>query len=311
MHEEPQLNFADFEAFYENIIKDNINVVTLIGGEPTIHPDFLKILERLKNQQIFIHTNGLMFSNLEFLQDCIKTRGTAGLKSLSISLKGYDEDSFRHTTKTYKFQHLCHAIKNLKTSDISVTYSYTYAEKMTTCQIKNFISFLVNYQINNIVLNDVRPYFQANDIIIFPGHSEGLENFVHQLENADITVYLRLNHPLCEYRPSFINYALKNQRLITKCAVKTCRGYFFSASLELIPCNELFCVILGKYPLDFNNITELEQYWQTQYIRNFYERLHGYPDVKCKQCNLWRICGGSCILYWLNKNQFNHSIEKI
>lgn len=305
--QEPLLNFDDFEMFYERIIRRNIDTVTLIGGEPTIHPDFFRILERLKNKNVFLNTNGLMFSDWEFLRTCIesvKNSGqmfcrTSGLKSISVSLKGYDEESFMRTTQTCDFVYLCRAISNLNACAIPVAYSYTYAEDMTAHQMESFVSFLLRYRIYNLVLNDVRPYYQMDNTVAYPVMTEKLETFAHRLENAGITVYFRLNRPLCEYSSTLIDYIIKNQRLISKCAVKIGRGYFFSALLELIPCNELYSVILGKFGSDFNNFAELEKLWNMHYIRNFYQELSGYPDIKCKQCSLWRICGGSCILNWL------------
>lgn len=301
------LNYADFEVFYERIIQHNIKTVTLIGGEPTIHPNFLQIIKQLKDQQVFLNTNGLMFSDLDFLQDCINIKKnsnqqlyeSSGLESISISLKGYDEESFFNTTQTHDFNRLRRAINNLNTYAVPVAYSYTYAKNMTLPQREKFVSFLNRHQIDTIVLNDVRPYYHADNFISHPNFVDGLELLTHYLEDANITVYLRLNQPLCMYNQSLINHVVQNQQLISKCAVKSSTGYFFSASLELIPCNELSTIILGKFLSDFNTFVELERLWNTQYIRNFYQKLSGYPDIKCKQCSFWRICGGSCILYWL------------
>lgn len=300
--DEPSLAFADFEIFYKSIISQNIEAVTLIGGEPTMHPHFIQIMELLKNKQVFLNTNGLMFSNLNFLNAYIGTGEMLNLKFVSISLKGYDEESFARTTGTYKFGQLCHAICNLKDVDISTTYSYTYDECMTEQQRESFASFLTEHGIDTILLNDVRPYYQADkdNKIAYPNMAMGLEILFHFLENVGIKVYLRLNRPFCEYSQAFIDYVVKNHRLISQCAVKIGAGYFFSTSLELIPCNELSSVVLGKFAVDFNNFIELEQLWNMQHIRNFYQRLSGYPDIKCRKCKFWRICGGSCILYWLN-----------
>lgn len=42
------LEVNKFNRFFENIIKDHISCVTLIGGEPTVHPEFFDFLEILK-----------------------------------------------------------------------------------------------------------------------------------------------------------------------------------------------------------------------------------------------------------------------
>ena len=305
------LSFVNFEKFYERIIRQNIEKITLIGGEPTMHPDFLSIIEQLNEKQIFLNTNGLMFSEPKFLFDCINLRDNvryyygykSGLQAIAISLKGYDRISFLNTTKVDGFERLCYAITNLNDCDISTTYTYTYAENMNIDQIDSFISFLNKYKINTIVLNDVRPYYQGNNMVKHPKLINGLDKLMYSLESSGITAYLRMNHPLCNYNPELLDYVIKNQRLISRCAVKSSNGYFFSPSLELIPCNELFPVVLGKFETDFNSFAELEQLWDTQYIRCFYQKLSGYPEIKCQQCSLWKICGGSCILHWVKEKE--------
>ncbi len=62
----------------------------LSGGEATIHPDFIKIVERAKAAgyaHIQVITNGRMFVYNDFLQAALK----AGLKEITFSIHGHNE----------------------------------------------------------------------------------------------------------------------------------------------------------------------------------------------------------------------------
>ena len=59
--------------------------VVLIGGEPTMHPNFFKIIEiiKLAGLKVFLATNGIKFSDKEFLKKSID----ADISSVAISFK--------------------------------------------------------------------------------------------------------------------------------------------------------------------------------------------------------------------------------
>ena len=40
-------------------VRDNVTSISLIGGEPTIHPQFVKILRKLEKQEVHLFTNKL------------------------------------------------------------------------------------------------------------------------------------------------------------------------------------------------------------------------------------------------------------
>lgn len=299
------LSLSDFKDFYINIIDNNIDKIVLIGGEPTIHPDFISLLNILANKQIYLTSNGLLFSDKRFLNDCIKTqkliRGQlSGIQSISISLKGYDKISFLSTTKVDKFEYLCQAIDNLNNCNIPVTYNYVFSTNISSDERGKFLSFLKKFEISKIIISDARPYISEGKVI-HTNIIDNLDELFYYLDSNGVTSYFRTNHPLCEYNSKFIEYLLNNNKIISNCALKRCNGYFFSSSLELIPCNELYKVNLGRYKLDFNNFEELNQLWHSQSITNFYQKLSGYPQLNCIKCNMWNICGGNCILHWIKE----------
>jgi uncharacterized radical SAM superfamily Fe-S cluster-containing enzyme len=70
--------------------------IQFTGGEPTIHPDFLRILAAARDMgfsHIQIATNGLTLANLDFAKKCHE----AGLHTLYLQFDGVGEDAYRTT----------------------------------------------------------------------------------------------------------------------------------------------------------------------------------------------------------------------
>lgn len=64
--------------------------IVLSGGEPTLHPQFHKILKLAKNahfKQIQVITNGRMFAYADFLKTCM----ACGLSEITFSLHGHNQ----------------------------------------------------------------------------------------------------------------------------------------------------------------------------------------------------------------------------
>jgi uncharacterized radical SAM superfamily Fe-S cluster-containing enzyme len=73
--------------------------IQFTGGEPTLHPDFLKILAAAKDMgfsHIQIATNGLRLADLGFARQCAQ----AGLHTLYLQFDGVGEDAYRRTRNT-------------------------------------------------------------------------------------------------------------------------------------------------------------------------------------------------------------------
>ncbi len=70
--------------------------IQFTGGEPTIHPDFLKIVSTAREMgfsHIQIATNGITLGNLDFARKCYD----AGLHTLYLQFDGVGEEAYRHT----------------------------------------------------------------------------------------------------------------------------------------------------------------------------------------------------------------------
>ena len=87
-HDNSLISFQKIKLDLEKGINKGLLRVVLSGGEPTIHPDFLKIVKQAKKmgyQRIQVVTNGRMFFYKNFLQEAIET----GLNEITFSIHGH------------------------------------------------------------------------------------------------------------------------------------------------------------------------------------------------------------------------------
>jgi MoaA/NifB/PqqE/SkfB family radical SAM enzyme len=93
-----------------------IKGVILIGGEPTIHPQFIDIVKKIRarNMATYVVTNALRFASSAFL-----TKATeAGIESITISLKASNAQDFLANTGTDGFAKTVRAIRNIVSANV-------------------------------------------------------------------------------------------------------------------------------------------------------------------------------------------------
>lgn len=88
--------------------------VYLTGGEPTLHPDFLKLLSILRKKcpeaKIVLDTNGRMFCYLDFLKKTLDN----GKMEFQVSLCGHNKVLFEKITRAKgSFEQTVEGIKNI------------------------------------------------------------------------------------------------------------------------------------------------------------------------------------------------------
>jgi MoaA/NifB/PqqE/SkfB family radical SAM enzyme len=100
------------EYFHKN--KQNIDKIIISGGEPTIHPKFEYLVEKLINKfpytNIAVMTNGGYFYNSQFAKRILSNKQI----EIIMSAHGYDKTSFAKNTGYYNAYHLSEkALENI------------------------------------------------------------------------------------------------------------------------------------------------------------------------------------------------------
>lgn len=288
------MDFTRFVSFYKRVIKDNLSDIVLIGGEPTIHPRFIDILDVLENKKISLFTNGIRFSDTDF---CRATHGH--INTVTVSVKGFDPESFSCFTNEVGYSQFCQAIENLVKCGVDLHITYNCTQNMTSVMFDKMVAFIRYYKIKEILVHDVRPYITKSGHIIKNNTSIELQSTVEALESRNIHTLVRVNQPFCYYDQQFIKRHIQSKTLMSNCAVKKRQGVFIDSDFNLILCNELKSVKLGQYEVDFSNYKEMMRIYGREETEKLYRNLSNCPMKKCMQCELWELCGGSCILHWI------------
>lgn len=126
-------------------LRGKIKDMTVTGGEPTIHPDFLRIIELLKRQlpniEITLVTNGRRFFYPLFTRKCLELNNM----NIAVSLHGYNSQTHDRTTSVKgSFEQTVAGIRNIlkykiKSQNLEIRIVIT---KLTSLYVHKILSFI-------------------------------------------------------------------------------------------------------------------------------------------------------------------------
>lgn len=276
-----------------------VKKISLIGGEPFIYKDLKQVLKLLNGFDVSIVTNGIYLSDLKNAKEICNL----GVNRFSISIKAENREKYKQLTKADKFDDVLKAIRNLLLLNAHVSASYVITEdnidfvkemviKVKETGINNFfISFCRNYNQNPV---DKSFVYNNNPVVI----SNKFEELLPWLEDNIEHLSYSINDPLCIYTKDFLNKYFK--KIFFPCYVHTNDSLVFDTEGNLIPCNTIHQIAVGKIGVDFSNFDEYKNFINTDKFIALYKQLNGYPDNKCKNCKLYINCRGRCVCNWTN-----------
>ncbi len=112
------------------------------GGEPTMHPDWFRILKKAKEMgfsHIQAATNGIKFANLEFAQKSAE----AGLHTLYLQFDGLNDDIYRATRGVPLLDIKMRAIENCRKAGLHIVFVPTIVKGWNDNQIGDIVRLAV------------------------------------------------------------------------------------------------------------------------------------------------------------------------
>lgn len=106
--------------------------------------------------------------------------------------------------------------------------------------------------------------------------------------------------PCCLWDKDFLALMIKDKTIAKPCQLICGTGLLFDTNGELIPCNAMYPIKLGKLGVNFDDFSSLKKYLSSEKMVNSYSVLRGVPDPKCLKCLLKDFCGGGCSNFWTN-----------
>jgi MoaA/NifB/PqqE/SkfB family radical SAM enzyme len=213
----------DDNLFFQDNLKKWINErnpqnpLVIVGGEPTLNPNLLKILTNLTKKKFTycLITNGRYFANNLFTKKVILT----GIKNITVSLHSHLEKDHNLLTRTNSYKETIKGIKNLiknqnqldslRLSIVINKVNYTYLEDITKFIIKLEIKEI---RYNSLFVNEVNK-FKKSEIYIDPyktvPHLEKALKYIEQTPNVKAIV---TSYPLCYFKKKYQPF-LRNERL--------------------------------------------------------------------------------------------------
>lgn len=135
--------------------KEGFDFVNLTGGEPTIHPDFLKIIAYAKSlgYAIYIGTNGSMLAKKEFGRNAVPF-----LDDISFSIHGHTAELHdRLVGRKGAFRDICAAVDNVIAHGVTHIFANVVAVKDNFKSIEKILDFLGRRGFSQVLFSNLAP----------------------------------------------------------------------------------------------------------------------------------------------------------
>ena len=278
-----------------------IKNVTLIGGEPTLHPYFFEIADycNLKGMRCGVVTNAVVFNNDKYIRKIV----SSSLNHVSISIKGENRDVYKSIAGSDQYNAVLNAIDKLIKNNISVSTSMVLTDEniltftdiipaLKKLGVSNFyFSFCYDFNMDSEKRKDINPFQLLNKFRnIYPKLNK-LTNGRFKLQNG---------FPLCCWDEQLLKILVERKQIATVCQLLGRKGLIFDSEGYHIPCNAMYKLQMGKFGVDFNDKESFLSYLDDANLQEAYSKLCGIPDSKCLDCKKLVNCGGGCVCQWTN-----------
>lgn len=291
-----------------------IQKVIILGGEPTLWKHLFPVSEKINKlgMKSVLVTNGFRLADQKFLA---RLRDSP-INAINISLKAGNETQFVRCTKSNVslWGMVLDGIRALsdlqKDSGISITVNSTNIDNLDELVGTAMLNGARHIGITfcSVSFDKMEP---VTDYIVEPlklvNIVERVYPKLHDLTNGSLTIEISL--PMCLWSNSFIETLVSRNQIITGCHVLSRNGLIFDPLGNIILCNCLSNIPVGKYGKDFDT-SSFWEYWNSPEVLELNERLVAFPSNLCISCNKYGSCGGGCPLQWFVYNPKDYIRKK-
>ncbi len=295
-----ELSLEEKLMLVDQLDKAGVAAVAISGGEPTIHPDFYRIVKELASRGIHtsVATNGWTFAEKEKLQKAVDL----GLKYVEVSIdsaRPEKHDEFRGIPGAWE-----HATKTLENAvEIGISHGMaTIMDKETYEEIDDILDLAENIGVKRVIFFNLVPTGRAEEMVKIDLSPEEREEFMkevyHQMKKRKLEIlttapqYARVT--LLESKGKNVTpahfYIGENNSVKTLAEfIGGCGAGRIYSGIEpdgtVVP-----CVFL---PLPVGNVRTktFKDIWEHSRIFNLLRDRDNFTG-QCKTCPYRNICGG-------------------
>lgn len=280
-----------------------LSSVILIGGEPTIHPQFNKIVKMISQSGLrpSVVTNSIMFKDKKFLSETVE----AGITGISTSIKAESNYRYKKFTGVAAFDNVMEAVGNIeaiKDPKFFHKISVTICKSIFDCfdDVLDMISGsgvkMVSFDLERPIIIDNKAVFE--DFASPKEMADFLVAAYPKMEQMGVRFNIKIGIPFCLFPEDFIEMLTTRHQIISGCQIFDGKGIIVDEQGRILPCNHFCDNPLGELG---STGDEYIRWRQGVEIEDFYNKIGSYPDKKCVDCNQWKYCGGGCRIHWLYK----------
>lgn len=284
----------------------------LIGGEPTIHPSLIDLLEYLRKKQckVTVVTNGIKLADSSF---CRHVLPYADILHFGISLKGSSDEYYWNHCGAAVYHKVKRGIENCRSNKFDFSLSYVVSAE----NVNNLCSFAK--EIRAAGIDEFISFSFCNETINSSGEFEEFckekhplwvnKLFAEQYSELDKILCgkfsLHQTHPLCMCDKDLIHTMNERNQIATSCHVHNRAGIIFDTDGSILLCNHFIGYGIGSLGKDYHDAESFLNFWNSEQLKRLHKKLTNMPSIECKDCKLQENCGGGCCIQW-----FDHDFKE-
>lgn len=274
---------------------------TVIGGEPTLHPDYKRIVDYLvaKMTSCTFVTNGRKLS-----YDIPRSWPVDKKLHVTMSLHGADKKHYQDNTGSeIGFNQTVNAIKWLVSKKIKHSVNVVLS-KENLPYIKDFVRLVFGLGVDmlcfTMAISSVDDSNYQTDPIELSMAVAGIHELCNKINQPHLFIF---SLPWCLLDGKLLDNLIRQRQLIFNCPIDSGRGIVVKENGALAVCTHLSSYEIlprEKTKEVFSTPDNFIKFWNSPEMISFRRTVNVYRDKRCFGCRYRLYCKGGCPLWWKN-----------